>query len=177
MDHRARSLATWRRLALLALAGSVGAGSAWAIPPGSWAIQPPAKASLSPTSSVTVSVPADLSAAQLASLAIEIDQIDVTAIARIGGGSIVYAPPQPLTPGTHALRVVEYAGGRVISRGEWRFTVSTGQQGPARGWSVKGSVDVLASERVADSNLTPPTPPAFTANGTFDVKAMRTMSE
>jgi hypothetical protein len=177
MDCRAPSLAGWGSLTLLVLASGLGARSAWAVPPGNWAIQPPAQASPSPTSPLTVSIPADLSAAQLASLAIEIDQIDVTAIARIGSGSIVYAPPQPLTPGSHALRVVEYTGGRVIPRGEWRFTVSTGAKGPARGWSVKGSVDVLASERVAESNLTPPTPPAFTANGTFDVKALRTMSE
>jgi hypothetical protein len=143
-----------------------------------WVIQPPAQASPSPTGSLSVGVPADLTAAQLASLAIEIDQIDVTAIARIGGGNIVYAPPQPLLPGTHELRVVEYAGGRLIPRGHWSFTVkSPGQGSSARGWSVKGSVNAMASERIADSNLTPPTPPAFTANGTFDVKAVRTMSE
>ena len=36
---------------------------------------------------------------------------------------------------------------------------------------------LTASERLAESNLTPPTPPALTANGTFDVKAARTLSE
>src|SRR5580658_3851856 len=177
MDRRASALKNWASLALLALASGLEAGGAWALPLGNWAIQPPAQVALSPTSSLSASIPPDLSAAQLAGLAVEIDQIDVTAIARIGGGSIVYAPPQPLNPGTHALRVVEYSGGRVIPRGEWRFTISTGAKGPARGWSVKGSVDVLASERVAEYNLTPPTPPAFTANGTFDVKAIRTVSE
>jgi hypothetical protein len=143
-----------------------------------WSIQPPAQAAVSPTSALTLSIPADLSATQLASLAIEIDQIDVTAIARITSGSIVYAPPQALIPGTHQLRVVEYAGGRIVPRGEWSFTVKApGEAGPARGWSVRGSVDATASERIAESNLTPPTPPAFTANGTFDVKAIGTMSE
>ncbi len=52
-----------------------------------------------------------------------------------------------------------------------------GKAAAARGWSVKGNVGGTASERVADSNLTPPAPPAFTVNGTFDVKAVRTMSE
>ena len=114
MDHRARSLATWRRLALLALVGGLGAGSsAWVIPPGNWAIQPPAKASLSPTSSVTVSVPADLSAAQLASLAIEIDQIDVTAIARIGA---------------HVRAIVQVE----LEDGSWRAVDGPGATSPAK---------------------------------------------
>ena len=164
-------------LVLLALGGSLQPSAARAAA-ANWAIQPPAQGSLSPTSSLSLSIPADLPAAQLASLAVEIDQIDITAIARIGSGSIVYAPPQPLTPGTHELRVVEYAGGRLIPRGHWSFTVKPpGQGGPARGWSVRGSVNAMASERIAESNLTPPTPPAFTANGTFDIKAVRTMSE
>jgi hypothetical protein len=176
MGRRA-PVGTLAGLALLALGGSlqpdaVRAGTA------NWVIQPPAQGSLSPTASLSLGIPADLPAAQLASLAVEIDQIDVTAIARIGNGSIAYAPPQPLSPGTHELRVVEYAGGRLIPRGHWSFTVKPpGQGGPARGWSVRGSVDATLSERIADSNLTPPTPPAFTANGTFDVKAVRTMSE
>ena len=161
---------------LLAL-GSVQASLA-AASPANWAIEPPAQTALTPTGSFSVGIPADLTAAQLASLAVEIDQIDVTALARIGSGSIVYGPPQPLSPGTHELRVVEYAGGRLIARGHWSFVIpAPGQGGPARGWSVKGSVDLTASERIAESNLTPPTPPAFTANGTFDVKAVRTMSE
>jgi hypothetical protein len=162
-------------LTLLALGGSWQAAVAT---PANWSIQPPAQASLSPTSSLSLSIPADLTPAQLASLAVEIDQIDVTAIARIGGGTIVYAPPQPLTPGTHELRAVEYAGGTIVPRGRWSFTVKApGEAGPTRGWSVRGSVDATLSERIADSNLTPPAPAAFTANGTFDVKAVRTMSE
>ncbi|HEV2287295.1 MAG TPA: hypothetical protein VGR80_14725, partial [Steroidobacteraceae bacterium] len=111
MDRRAPAVAKLVGLALLACGGGV---QAVAASPAGWSIQAPAQAAVSPTSSLTLTIPADLSAAQLASLAIEIDQIDVTAIARIGKGSIVYAPPQPLTPGTHDLRVVEYAGGRIL---------------------------------------------------------------
>lgn len=177
MGNRASPITKLSGLMLLAFCGSWQARVADASS-ANWAIQPPAQAPPSPTASLSLSIPSDLSAAQLASLAVEIDQIDVTALARIGSGSIVYAPPQPLTPGTHELRVVEYAGGRQIPRGRWSFTIKPpGQAGPARGWSVRGSVNAMASERVAESNLTPPTPPAFTANGTFDVKAVRTMSE
>lgn len=175
MGLRAPPVAQALGLALLAWSGGV---QAVATSSANWTIQPPAQSAVSPTSSLTLTLPADLSAAQLAGLAVEIDQIDVTAIARIGQGSIVYAPPQPLTPGTHELRVVEYSAGRILPRGAWSFTVKApGEAGAARGWSVRGSVDATLSERIADSDLTPPVPPAFTANGTFDVKAVRTMSE
>ncbi|MFI4888898.1 MAG: hypothetical protein ACHQIL_00040 [Steroidobacterales bacterium] len=144
-----------------------------------WTIQPPAQATVVTTASLTVGVPANLSAQQVASLAVEIDHIDVTALAVIGGGSIAYRPPQPFEVGSHELRVVEYAnGGRMLPRGEWRFSASLdGKTGATRGWSVKGNIGGTASERVAESNLTPPAPPRFTINGTFDVKAARTMSE
>jgi len=177
MGWRTSPIGKLAGMLLLALGGSVQSGVAGASA-ANWMIQPPAQASVTPTGSLSVGIPSDLTPTQLASLAIEIDQIDVTALARIGSGSIVYASPQPLTAGTHQLRVVEYAGGRMIARGQWSFNVATpGQGGPARGWSVKGSAGLTASERVAESNLTPPTPPAFTANGTFDVKAVRTVSE
>jgi hypothetical protein len=146
----------------------------------SWTVQAPAQSTLTIGDSVQIGLPPDLTATQLASLAVEVDQIDVTAIAHIGDGKIVYAPPQPLEAGAHELRVVEYGpGGQLIPRGQWRFTASPkGKPATAaRGWSVKGSIGGTASERVAESNLTPPAPPRFTVNGTFDVKAVRTMSE
>jgi hypothetical protein len=164
----------------LALAGGLLAFEAQADAPANWAILPPAQSSLSSGSPVSIGLPASLSAAQIASLAVEIDSVDVTALARISAGALVYAPPQTLGVGAHELRVVEYASnGALIPRGQWRFTVTsaTKRAGAAGGWSVKGSVDATGSERVAESNLTPPVPPRFTANGTFDVKAVRTESE
>jgi hypothetical protein len=145
-----------------------------------WTIQPPAQNAVVPTDSLTVGIPVELSALQVASLAIEIDHIDVTAIARIGDGKIVYGPPQPLDAGPHELRVVEYAAdGHLTPRGQWNFTTALKgtPAGAAHGWSVKGSVGATASERVVESNLTPPAPPRFTVNGTLDIKAVRTMSE
>jgi hypothetical protein len=163
--------------ALGLLAGATASAAASAP---SWSISPPGRDALVVGDTVEVAVPADLSPAQLASIAVEIDQIDVTAITRIGGGKIVYAPPQPLSLGAHDLRVVEYAAnGEIIPRGDWKFT-ETPRDKPAagtRGWTVKGSVGVTASERIAESNLSQPAPPRFTINGTFDLKAARTMAE
>jgi hypothetical protein len=178
----------WRRVRLakhgvallLASAGSLRAGDVHAQAPANWAILPPAQASVPVGSPVSIGVPASLSAAQIASLAVEIDSIDVTALARISAGSLVYSPPQALSVGAHELRVVEYASnGQLIPRGQWRFTVSSTAKraGAAGGWSVRGSVDATASDRIAQSNMTPPDPPRFTANGTFDVKALRTESQ
>jgi len=176
MFHRASALARHLVPPLLVIGGGLAndahAGSA------NWSIQPPTSGTLAPSSALSLVIPADLTATQLASLAIEIDQIDVTALTHIGGGAIAYAPPQPLAPGLHELRVVEYAAGRLIDRGHWSFTIKLpGETHAAHGWSVRGSVNAQASERIADSDLTPPAPPAFTANGTFDVKAARTLSE
>lgn len=145
-----------------------------------WSIEAPVRDSLTIGENLEIRIPSDLTPTQLASLAIEVDHIDVTAIARIGDGTLVYAPPQPLEPGPHELRVVEYgADGRLTPRGEWRFTeaAAAANASATRGWSVKGSIGATASERVAASNLTPPAPPRFTINGTFDVKAVRTMAE
>jgi hypothetical protein len=144
----------------------------------SWSIQIPSQSNVQTTANLTIGLPAGLSATQLASLAVEIDRIDITALAQISAGAIAYHPPQPFELGTHELHVVEYANGRIISRGSWSFSASVdGKASAVRGWSMKGNVAGTASERVAESNLTQPAPSAFTANGTFDVKAVRTISE
>jgi methionine-rich copper-binding protein CopC len=151
-----------------------------AAPAADWTIQPPAQSTVSASDSLTVAVPADLSGAQLASLAVELDHIDVTALVHIGDGRMTYRPPQPLGSGSHELRVVEYASdGHLVAHGAWAFAVDSAAQSAAakRGWSVKGSVGATGSERVADSDLTPPPPPRTTVNGTFDVKAVAMFSE
>jgi hypothetical protein len=169
-----------RGLIFLMLAGALGIEHAQADGAVSWMIQAPSQSELSPAANVEIALPAGLSASQLASLGIEIDQIDITALAHISANKILYTPPQPLGPGLHDLRVVEYASdGQLIPRGDWRFTVTALAKGAAgkRGWYVKGNVGGTLSERVAESDLTPPAPSALTGNGTFDLKAARTMAE
>lgn len=166
-----------RRFVLaLALAASSAAARA---DPANWSIEPPAHADIAAADSLVVGIPLNLSTAQIASLALEIDQVDVTALSRIGDGKIL-CPPQALNAGKHELTVVEYSGdGRLIPRGRWQFSVTAGgtPARAARGWSVKGNAGGTLSERIQDTNLTPPAPPATTVNGTFDVAAKRTMNE
>jgi hypothetical protein len=150
---------------------------------GGWSLQAPAQPPASPLDTLVVGVPAGLSATQLASLAVELDHIDVTALARFGAGQLSFTPPQALDGGPHELRIVEYAAdGSLLPHGSWNFRVSTARAaarpaGAARKDYVKGSVGATLSERVAQSDLTPPLPAAFTANGSFDLKAARSLAE
>lgn len=146
---------------------------------GNWTIQPPLASSIAAAEPVVVTLPAGLSPAQLASLAVEVDNVDVTALTQVAAGKLTYSPPQPFESGPHELRVVEYAAnGQLQPRGRWSFSAIGGAKGTgARTWFVRGSVGGTLSERVMQSDLTPPAPSRFTANGTFDVKAARTMSE
>jgi len=145
-----------------------------------WMIRPSAQTNLSASATLTVGVPADLSPAEIAHLGVEVDNIDVTALVHIGKGTLVYNPPQPLEEGQHELRVVEYANdGHMISRGSWIFTIKSSAKtaSSSQVWSVKGSVGASASERLAQSNLTPPAPSPFALNGTFDVKVAGPLAE
>jgi len=55
---------------------------------------------------------------------LEIDAIDVSSLVVIEGNRVIYAPPSPLIPGMHQLRLVEYAAnGDIIELGDWRFEV------------------------------------------------------
>ena len=111
---------------MLGVSALAAAPRALAEPAADWAITPPAGTFLAANATLQVGLPADLTSAQIAHLGVEIDDIDVTAIAHIGGGKIVYTPPQPLASGRHRLRVVEYASdGRLTPRGTWRFTTGS----------------------------------------------------
>ncbi len=169
---------TLAALIWLAISGVGAASLSRADPPAGWTVQAPATTTLADKGPVVLQIPGELSSGQLASLAVELDQIDVTALAKISRGRIEYSPPQALAPGSHAVRVVEYAAdGHLIPRGEWHFSVGGGPKTARRGWSVKGDVGATVSGRIADSDLTPPAPPAVTANGTFNVHAIRSFSE
>ena len=56
--------------------------------------------------------------------AVELDDMDVTALLAVEGSELVLHPAQPLLPGWHQLRLVEYTDdGEIIERGFWRFEV------------------------------------------------------
>ena len=57
-------------------------------------------------------------------LALEIDNIDISALVEIDEALVIYTPPSPLTPGMHQMRLVEYAhNGDIVELGNWRFEI------------------------------------------------------
>lgn len=82
-----------------------------------------------PTSDIRIELPPEVTVETLQWLALEIDDIDVSEVVRLeespDGFVIVVTPPQPLQPGAHRVRLVEYApDGEIVERGNW--TIETG---------------------------------------------------
>ncbi len=100
-----------------------GPANAWADMP--WMLHAPSQPQVQASATLRVSIPTGLTPLQLAALAVEVDNIDVTALAGIDDGAISYTPPSPLAPGRHVLQVVEYtSSGQQIAHGSWNFQVA-----------------------------------------------------
>ena len=117
---------------------------------------------------IRIHVPPEMPVEELQRLALEIDNIDVTAMVGRDGEYAVYQPVQPLASGTHALRVIEYANdGSIIELGYWTFEVR--QSGLFSQYAVAADTQVIASYRVADHNLTHPEPDRLQGQGSSNV--------
>lgn len=85
-------------------------------------------------------------------LAVELDDIDVTALAALDGSDIVVTPAQPIVFGKHTLRLVEYTpDGGIAERGRWAFELRQSEaflraQGQA-------NVTVNAIQRIGSHNV------------------------
>ncbi|MDZ7841563.1 MAG: hypothetical protein U5R46_12245 [Gammaproteobacteria bacterium] len=82
-----------------------------------------------PTSDIRIQLPSEVTVETLQWLALEINDIEVSEVVRLeespGGFVIVVTPPQPLEPGSHRVRLVEYTpDGQILERGLW--TLQTG---------------------------------------------------
>lgn len=86
-------------------------------------------------------------------LAVELDDIDVTALAALEGSDIVVTPAQPIAFGKHVLRLVEYTpDGGIAERGRWAFELR--QSAAFLRAQGQANVTVNATQRVASHNLT-----------------------
>lgn len=119
-----RSRAAALALALCLAAGLQPAGSARAQ---DW--QPELRPPLSgdywlPNDPIAVDLPPNLPAEVRENLAVELDSLDVTNLIQLEGDIALLRLPEPLTPGDHSLRLVEYAqDGAIVERGLWTFEV------------------------------------------------------
>jgi hypothetical protein len=86
-------------------------------------------------------------------LAVELDDIDVTALAALDGSDIVITPAQPIAFGKHSLRLVEYTpDGGIAERGRWAFELR--QSAAFLRAQGQANVTLNATQRVGSRNVT-----------------------
>lgn len=111
---------------------------------------PKSKSFYQPDDSLHLTVPEEMIPGTPGMLSLELDGMDVSALAERRGTDLVYSPVRPLIPGQHELRVVFYGEqGRVQELGHWTFEVRHSQR--FRELYAQGQLDLALSQRVADS--------------------------
>lgn len=78
------------------------------------------------TEQIRLELPADLDAFTLATLGVELDGIDITAMMSLDGSAFTFQPLQPLSSGEHVLRLIAMAeDGSFKEKQSWRFSIQT----------------------------------------------------
>lgn len=99
--------------------------------------------------------------------AVELDDVDVTALLAVEGEVLVLRPVEPLAWGEHRLRLVEYTDeGEIIERGFWTFEVR--RSAALREADGMVAAELSASHRLADDGLSG-APEAFQSEGVAQV--------
>ncbi len=101
--------------------------------------------------------------------AVELDDMDVTALLAVEGSELVLHPARPLAPGWHQLRLVEYTDdGEIIERGFWRFEVRRSPLWRERGAEVQAGLSLARrlSREIA------PDDPQYSLEGTARLNGM-----
>ena len=133
-------------------------------------------ATYAPTETLQLDFPHKLDARARSQLALEMDAIDVTALADAHDSGMSYTPLQALAVGSHQLRLVSYDDrGAMQVHGSWTFNVaaaavpttssgaaSTPTHPPTR---LRADLALSGSERVADHALSQPVPARFSTDG------------
>jgi hypothetical protein len=84
-------------------------------------------------------------------LGVELDNIDVTALAVLDGTDIVVTPAQPISFGAHVLRLVESArDGSIVERGQWAFEIR--KSAVFREAHLQANAMLNATQRIAEHN-------------------------
>lgn len=135
-----------------------------------WQPQLADAAARKPVDPIRITLPA-LPGAVLQRLALELDDVDVTATVVRQGNQIVFTPPQPLSFGDHQLRLVEHgADGSITERGLWKISVR--KTAAFREASLQGNVTINLVRRIGDKNLASPEPDKSQANGAAQLQGI-----
>jgi hypothetical protein len=130
-------------------------------------LRPPLSGARGPADPIRIRLP-KLPTAVVERLALELDDVDVTALVSREGNDAVFTPPQALPFGAHQVRLVEYAeDGSVIERGAW--TVDVRKTATFREAELRVSSTLNALYRVADNNLPDDAPKKLQGNGAAQI--------
>ncbi len=126
---------------------------------------------------LVIELPANLSDAEVSSLFVELDGIDITQRVTLEGTRAVFYPASPYAAGGHVLRLVRLGrNGKLVEIDRWQFQV-TGVAPPlSRETSVEGNIDAVYTARVWDNtndNTPEPDVQNLQAQGSLDVATQK----
>src|SRR3546814_5714357 len=109
-------------------------------------------------------LPADLDPATYERLAVELDDLDVTAFVTVEAGSLTLLPPEALATGSHSLRLIERgADGPILERGAWILDVRPSAL--LRDFTLRADLAGEATARVAAGGISTPSPHVTAESG------------
>jgi len=130
---------------------------------------------------IRIELPDNLDAFTLATLGVELDGIDITAMMNLDGNAFTYLPLQPLSSGTHTLRLIAMADdGSFKEKQTWHFSIQARTAEPEPALSqvetqltssvFRANTLTELSARVDQRNLTNP-PDRLILSGSGDIVA------
>ena len=118
---------------------------------------------------IVILLPADLDPAVYDNLAVELDDLDVTAFVQVESGRLTVTPPETLSTGSHSLRLVERGSdGSILERGYWSLAVRHSDL--IRDLSLTADLAGEVNGRVAENGIDTP-PQHVTAESGGNVEA------
>lgn len=130
----------------------------------------PTSGARGPSDALRIRLPA-AAIAVLDRLTLELDDFDVTALVTREGNDAVFSSPQPLPYGPHTLRLIENApDGTITERGVWQFDVRKNATFREAEGRISSTLNII--QRIADDDLTEPTPRKTQANGAAQLSGM-----
>ncbi|MPZ10187.1 MAG: hypothetical protein GEU89_08230 [Kiloniellaceae bacterium] len=104
---------------------------------------------------IVILLPADLDPGVYERLAVELDDLDLTAFVSAEAGRLTLVPPEALTTGSHSLRLIERGDdGSILERGAWILDLR--QSDLVRDLSLRADLAGEVNGRVADGGITTP---------------------
>ncbi|WP_169567212.1 hypothetical protein [Sneathiella limimaris] len=82
------------------------------------------------TDPLKIDLPDDMDLLLLTTLSVELDQVDVTSLLSLDGQDFLYQPPEPLSAGTHEVKLLSLTDpANPVVVGQWTFEITGGAGG------------------------------------------------